>query len=195
MADRAFGADPEWVTSLGMAVIDHLQKRGVMSVSKHFPGIGRTTLDSHLDLPFLDTDVATMVASDLLPFAAAIANDAAGLMLSHICYRQMDEKWPASLSEIIARDFLRHQMKYNGLVLTDDLDMGAIQKHYDVPTVMERILISEIDIALICHRSNSMEDAFDSIMAFQKASSRNRRICRRSLERIMGAKKRYLRKG
>jgi beta-N-acetylhexosaminidase len=188
MSDRAFGDDPEWVTSLGMAVIKHLQQGGVLSVCKHFPGIGRTTLDSHLDLPFLDTDVATMTASDLLPFAAAIANHAAGIMLSHICYRQVDENWPASLSEIIARDLLRHQMGFKGLTITDDLDMGAIRKHYDMPTVIERILISDIDIALICHRSRDMGDAFDAVMAFQEISTSNRRLCERSLARIMRAK-------
>jgi beta-N-acetylhexosaminidase len=195
MTDRAFGDDPAWVTSLGMAVIERLQQKGVLSVAKHFPGIGRTTLDSHLDLPFLDTDAATLASSDLLPFAAAMANDVAGIMLSHVCYRQMDSQWPASLSETIALYHLRHQMKYNGLVLTDDLDMGAIRKHYSISTVMERILVSEIDVALICHRSGSMEDAFDAIMAFQKASSKNQQICGRSLERIMRAKERYLQGG
>jgi beta-N-acetylhexosaminidase len=192
MSDRAFGEDPAWVAELGTAVIENLQQGRVLSVSKHFPGIGRTTLDSHLDLPFLNTDAETMTTSDLLPFAAAIAHDVAGVMLSHVCYQQMDDQWPASLSEIIARDLLRHQMGFNGLVITDDLDMGAIRKHYDMATVMQRILISEIDIALICHRSRAMEDAFDAIMAFQKKSPSNREMCRRSLERIMQAKERYL---
>jgi beta-N-acetylhexosaminidase len=192
MSDRAFGDDPAWVAALGTAVIENLQQGGVLSVAKHFPGIGRTTLDSHLDLPFLDTDAATMASSDFLPFAAAIAQDVAGLMLSHICYKQMDDKWPASLSEIIARDLLRQQMKFNGLVISDDLDMGAIRKHYDMPTVIQRILVSEIDIALICHRSQAMEDAFDAVMAFQKASPVNREVCGRSLERIKRAKERYL---
>jgi len=194
MSDRAFGDDPAWVAELGTAVIENLQQGGVLSVAKHFPGIGRTTLDSHLDLPFLDTDDATMEASDFLPFAAAIAHDVAGVMLSHICYKQMDNQWPASLSETIARDLLRDQMGFDGLVITDDLDMGAIRKHYNISTVMQRILISEIDIALICHRSRAIEDAFEAIMAFQKSSSQNRRICERSLERIMRAKERYLRK-
>ncbi len=133
-----------------------------------------------------------MASSDFLPFAAAIAHDVAGIMLSHICYRQIDHKWPASLSQTIARDLLRHQMGFNGLILTDDLDMGAIRKHYDIPTAIQRILVSEIDIALICHRSRAMENAFDAIMAFQKASPLNRQTCRRSLERIIRAKERYL---
>jgi beta-N-acetylhexosaminidase len=194
MSNRAFGGDPAWVSALGTTVIEHLQQGGVLSVAKHFPGIGRTTLDSHIDLPLLDTDADTMARSDFLPFVAAIAHDVAGVMLSHICYRQIDDQWPASLSVIIARDLLRHRMKFNGLVITDDLDMGAVRKHYAISTVMPRILTAEIDIALICHTSRSMEEAFDAIRAFQKASPANRLICGRSLERILQAKERYLKK-
>lgn len=192
MADRAFGADPEWVASLGAAVIDGLQQGGVMAVAKHFPGIGRTTLDSHLDLPFLDVDPARLQQTDWVPFGAAIARGVAGIMLSHICYRKMDPDWPASLSAVIARDLLRRQMGYNGLVITDDLDMGAIGKHYDLPTVMQRLLVCEVDIALICHRSPAMEKAFEAVLSFQGASARNRRMCEASVERIMQAKARYL---
>ena len=195
MADRAFGADPEWVSTLGTAVVANLQKRGVMSVAKHFPGIGRTTLDSHLDLPFLDTDPALFASTDLLPFAAAIEQGAAGLMLSHICYRRMDDTWPASLSGTIARDLLREKMGYHGVVMTDDLDMGAIRNHYDMGTVMQRILTAEVDVALICHRSRNIEDAFEFILAFQAASDSNREVCERSVKRILRAKNAYLRKG
>ena len=194
MADRAFGADPKWVSALGTAVIEEMQRGGIMAVSKHFPGIGRTTSDSHLDLPFSDTDGAELASSDLLPFAAAIERDTAGIMLSHICYRQLDAAWPASLSSVIAQNLLRHAMGFDGLILTDDLDMGAIRKHYDIGTAIGRILSAEIDIALICHRSRSMEDAFETILAFQSASSENRRQCARSLERILRVKRRYLKK-
>jgi beta-N-acetylhexosaminidase len=192
MADRSFGADPQWVSLLGGAVIQGLQQSGIMAVAKHFPGIGRTTLDSHRDLPVLDADSAILEKSDLLPFAAAIHQEVAGIMLSHICYRQMDENWPASLSRAIAQDLLRDRLGFGGLVLTDDLDMGAVAKHYDIETAVQRILAADIDIALICHRSSSMENAFKTILAFQEASSANSAHCRRSLERILRAKKRFL---
>ena len=74
MADRSFGADPQWVSLLGGAVIQGLQQSGIMAVAKHFPGIGRTTLDSHRDLPVLDADSAILEKSDLLPFAAAFVS-------------------------------------------------------------------------------------------------------------------------
>jgi beta-N-acetylhexosaminidase len=192
MKDRAFGSDPAWVARLGMAVIHHLQEGGVMSVAKHFPGIGRTTLDSHLDLPFLETSVQDLTAIDIAPFQEAIKNGVAGMMLSHICYRSLDDQRPASLSKKIARDLLRHRLGYDGLVMTDDLDMGAIKKHHDVPTSMQQILAAEIDIALICHRSADMETAFETIRSFQSTSPVNRRLGEQSVRRIMALKKDYI---
>lgn len=192
MKDRAFGSDPEWVSLLGMAVIHHLQEGGVMSIAKHFPGIGRTTLDSHLDLPFLETDAEDIAAIDLAPFQDAIKNSVAGMMLSHICYRCLDDQRPASLSKKIARDLLRHRLGYHGVVMTDDLDMGAIKNHLDVQTAMQQILAAEIDIALICHRSQDMETAFKTIRSFQSMSPANRDLCEQSVQRIMALKKDYL---
>ncbi|MFC1877278.1 beta-N-acetylhexosaminidase [Thermodesulfobacteriota bacterium] len=192
MKDRAFGSDPEWVSRLGMAVIHHLQEGGVMSVAKHFPGIGRTTLDSHLGLPFLETNAQDLTAIDLAPFQEAIKNGVAGMMLSHICYRSLDDQGPASLSKKIARDLLRHRLGYDGVVMTDDLDMGAIKKYHDVQTSMQKILSAEIDIALICHRSPDMETAFETIRSFQSMSPTNRRACERSMRRILDLKKDYL---
>ena len=74
MADRVFGHDPERVKRMGVNVIRHLQKNNIMAVAKHFPGIGRTTLDSHLDMPSLDTDLSDLQAFDIVPFEASINN-------------------------------------------------------------------------------------------------------------------------
>jgi len=192
MKDRAFGSDPEWVSRLGMAVIQTLQEGGVMSVAKHFPGIGRTTLDSHLDLPFLETSAQELAAIDLAPFRDAIENGVAGMMLSHICYHSLDPKRPASLSKKIALDLLRHHLGYDGVVMTDDLDMGAIKKHHDVQTSLQQILAADIDIALICHRSPDMEMAVETIRSFQSISPMNQQACQRSIRRILDLKETYL---
>jgi beta-N-acetylhexosaminidase len=101
MAERVFGSDPGWVSSMGMTVIDHLQRRGIMAVAKHFPGIGRTVLDSHMALPDLEIDAQTLADFDLIPFKDAIAGHVAGIMLSHIRYSGIDPVWPASLSPAV----------------------------------------------------------------------------------------------
>jgi beta-N-acetylhexosaminidase len=192
MADRAFGHDPDRVSHLGSAVIEHLQAENIMAVAKHFPGIGRTVLDSHLELPDLDIDMDAAKGFDLLPFKAAIAHDVAGIMLSHIRYKGIDPDWPASLSKIIAEDLLRGQMGYGGVVMTDDLDMGAIQKHYDLKTAIGRILSAGIDMPLICHAGPDIENAFREIFDVQKRSYSMKAKGMKSLERIMKLKAKYL---
>ncbi|MEJ2655701.1 MAG: beta-N-acetylhexosaminidase [Desulfobacterales bacterium] len=192
MADRAFGHDPGRVSELGSVVIKHLQAQNIMAVAKHFPGIGRTVLDSHFELPDLDIDLYALRAFDLFPFTAAVAHDVAGIMLSHIRYKGVDPDWPASLSKIIAGDLLRGQMGYDGVVMTDDLDMGAIQKHYDLKTAVGRILTAGIDMALICHAGPDIENAFKEILDVQGRSSSMKAKGMKSLERIMKLKSKYL---
>jgi len=192
MADRAFGHDPGWVSELGTAMIEHLQTEKIMAVAKHFPGIGRTVLDSHFELPDLDIDMDAMQGFDLLPFKAAIDHQVAGIMLSHIRYLKIDPDWPASLSTIIAEDLLRNRMGYDGVVMTDDLDMGAVQKHYDVNTAIRRILLADIDMALICHAGPNIENAFKEILDVQGRSSSMKDKGTKSLERIMRLKSKYL---
>jgi beta-N-acetylhexosaminidase len=188
MRQRVFGHDPAWVTRLGVTVIRGFQENHTMAVAKHFPGIGRTILDSHLDLPTLDVTAAELEGFDLIPFAAALEQAVAGIMLSHILYHRLDPVWPASLSRAIAHDLLRQKMGYQGLVLTDDLDMGALSKHYHIRTIIERILTADVDIALICHQGPNIQIAFDEIT---KALARDRPRHIRGVERIMVLKEQY----
>lgn len=192
MADRAFGPDPRWVSEQGKVVIEHLQAENIMAVAKHFPGIGRTVLDSHFELPDLDIDVDAMQGFDLFPFKTAISHDVAGIMLSHIRYTGIDPDWPASLSKTIADDLLRKEMGYNGVVMTDDLDMGAIKKHYDLKTAIQQILSADIDMPLICHAGPNIENAFKEILDVQKRSQTMKAKGVKSLKRILKLKSRYL---
>jgi beta-N-acetylhexosaminidase len=172
--------------------IDHLQANNIMAVSKHFPGIGRIILDPHDEISDLDINADAMQATDLFPFKAAIENNVAGIMLSHIRYPNMDAKWPASLSATIAHDLLRKQMGYYGVIMTDDLDMGAIKKHYDIKTVLRQILSADIDIALICHKGPDIENAFEEILKSFSDSERIKAKGSQSLKRIMKLKRKYL---
>ena len=193
MAQRAFGSDPEYVSDMGAKVIEHLQRRGVMAVAKHFPGIGRTVLDSHLELPSLEVSLSDLKSFDLLPFAFAVNNDVAGIMLSHILYKKIDPVWPASMSSIIAKELLRDRMGYDGIVMTDDLDMGAVVKHYDIITATRKILSAEIDIVLICHKGPDIEKGFNEILRNITDSQEMKEKGEASLRRILKLKQRYLR--
>ena len=192
MAKRAFGGDPHWVARLGVKVIANLQQNNIIAVAKHFPGIGRTILDSHFDLPVLDSDISEIGQLDLIPFKASIAHGVCGMMLSHILYPKLDSCWPASLSHNIAGDLLRKHLGFDGLVLTDDLDMGAISRHYDIQSAISRISEVGIDLVLICHQGPKIEIAFETLLQgiVDSADSRAQGIA--SAERIMRVKNRYL---
>ena len=192
MAKRAFGGNPDWVARLGVKVIEHLQHNSIIAVAKHFPGIGRTILDSHMDLPMLDDDMSAIEQIDLIPFKAAIQHGVSGVMLSHIFYTKLDPLWPASLSDKIAKSLLREEMGFDGLVLTDDLDMGAIVKHYDIQTAVQRILAAEIDLLLICHKGPNIEIAYKELLQGIKGSGDMAAKGIESVKRIMKFKNRYL---
>ena len=191
MAARVFGHDPDQVAHMGATVIQQLQDRGVMAVAKHFPGIGRTTLDSHLDLPTLDATLSDLDAFDLIPFRRAIHAGVAGVMLSHIRYPRIDSVWPASLSPAIARDLLRVRLKYNGVVMTDDLDMGAIEKHFGFKAAVAQVVASDVDMALVCHRSDKIETAFEEILNWGESATGAPARARQSVERILKLKRQY----
>jgi len=188
MARRVFGPDPDWVADMGAAVIRMLQSMGVLAVGKHFPGIGRTILDSHEDLPDLDIDLESLMASDLIPFKSAIDRGVAAIMLSHIRYLGLDDKWPASMSPAIARDLLRRQLAFDGLVLTDDIDMGALAKHYDITTIVAQCLAAEVDMILICHSGPKIKAAWGYIQQQFGESPEAAQAGQQSLERIMRVK-------
>jgi beta-N-acetylhexosaminidase len=192
MAGRSFGTDPAQVSAMGTAVISHLQRRRIMAVAKHFPGIGRTTDDSHIDMPLLDAGLEVLQAGDLIPFQAAIEADVSAVMLAHIFYPAIDSRWPASLSPAIAHDLLRGAMGYEGVVITDDLDMGAIKKHFPVESVIEQVLAAEIDIALICHAGPDIARAHDVLTDRISISKERQTRAVASVERILQLKRRYL---
>ena len=192
MAGRSFGHNPKRVSTMGVTVINCLQDNKIMAVAKHFPGIGRTVLDSHIDLPNCDADLMEMKNCDLLPFEACIDNAVAGIMLSHILYNKIDPKWPASLSPTIAQKLLRDQLGFAGVSMTDDLDMGAIKKHYDIKTAVRQVLLAGIDLALICHKGPDIEFAYQEILQNIQNSTELRASGIEAVIKIVNLKKKFL---
>ena len=192
MATRAFGHDPEWVSKMGLTVISHLQQHNIMAVAKHFPGIGRTVADSHVDLPACEHGLSNLKSCDLIPFARSIAQEVAGIMLSHVIYPKIDPQWPASLSKKIAHNLLREDMRFSGVSMTDDLDMGAIIKHYDIKTAVRQILQAGIDMLLVCHKGPNIELAYQEVLDGFDRSSETKSLGMASVKRILKLKEKYL---
>jgi beta-N-acetylhexosaminidase len=190
MASRVFPGGPDRVATLGCRVIETLQDNGIMACAKHFPGIGRTVLDSHFELPVLDADPAILESNDLVPFVAAAKSDVAAMMISHILYPQLDPVWPASLSPKIAGDLLRNHLGFQGVVMTDDLDMKAI--HHDIKTCVTQILLSQIDITLVCHRGPDIDTAVLEIERQIAGDGTLHQMTLESMARIQALKTKYL---
>lgn len=189
MSERVFGTDPYQVAELGQVVIETMQNNGILATAKHFPGIGRTIDDSHIDLPVLsNVTISELESFDLIPFYAAIRSQVSTIMLAHIRYDSIDPIYPASLSTQIAKHLLRDHMGFDGVVITDDLDMGAIKKHFDLKTIIRKILEADIDIALICHSNSDVNLAFEEIIYNYEQSSELRTHAEKSWHRIQKIK-------
>jgi beta-N-acetylhexosaminidase len=127
---RSFGSDPHLVSNLGVETVRGLQSRGVSAVAKHFPGHGDTDVDSHRDLPVSAHSAQRLQSVELVPFSSAIGAGVDGIMTAHLYVRSIEPRQdlPATLSKTVLSGLLRDQLGYQGLILTDALDMGAIKK-------------------------------------------------------------------
>ena len=146
---RSFGEDYDHVAERVKLAIQGAQQSGILSTIKHFPGHGATRGDTHRKIPYVDKDVATLLASDLKPFAAGIAAGADMVMTSHIGYPQIDARHPATLSAPILQDLLRGRLGFQGVILSDSMNMGAIRKHYDPAQSTLLALQAGVDIVML----------------------------------------------
>jgi beta-N-acetylhexosaminidase len=150
---------------MGCALINGMQSapNAIAACGKHFPGHGDTSVDSHLDLPALDHDLARLEHIELLPFAAAITAGVAAIMTSHILFRALDQENPATMSSAIIDGLLRRTLGFQGVVISDDLEMGAIIDHVGVEHAVVRGAAAGVDLFLICHRSDRQHAAIDAL--------------------------------
>jgi beta-N-acetylhexosaminidase len=130
IGERSFSADPQVVAELGVAWAQGSEEIGVMSAVKHFPGHGDTRTDSHLTLPVVDKSRAELEAVEWLPFRAAVRADLGSIMTAHILYPQIDAEAPATVSRHLLHDLLRRDWGYDGVVVTDAMDMRAVADRY-----------------------------------------------------------------
>ncbi|MFJ4630754.1 glycoside hydrolase family 3 protein [Streptomyces sp. NPDC088847] len=129
---RSFGADPDLVARHTAAYVTGLQDAGVAACTKHFPGHGDTAVDSHHALPRIDADISVLEQRELLPFRAAIAAGSRAVMSAHILVPTLDPDHPATLSLRILTDLLRGRLGYDGLIVTDGMEMQAIAATYGI---------------------------------------------------------------
>lgn len=156
---RCYGGDVPEVIRNAEAFNNGLRAEGIASCGKHFPGYSAATIDAHHELPVIDRSRAALDAEELAVFRH-FSDRVDSMMICHAVYPQLDAgRYPASLSGEIIAKLLRQELNFKGLVMTDDLDMGAILNHYGLEETIRLAIESGNDLAMICHRIECVEEA------------------------------------
>ncbi|MDB6076892.1 MAG: glycoside hydrolase family 3 protein [Akkermansiaceae bacterium] len=162
---RCWGRDPQRVIDRAGMWNRWMRKKGLRSCAKHFPACGRALSDPHFDLPVSDATISDLLKEDVIPYTALMP-ELDAIMLAHVLFPAIDPEHPASLSRRMISGFLRGQLGFDKhLVLTDDLDMGAIGDRYPDNSDVTAAIQAGNDLALICHRTERAEDAAARIAA------------------------------
>lgn len=191
IGDRSFSSDPNIVSNLGIATMKGIQSQQVIPVIKHFPGHGDTSVDSHLELPLVNNSLMDLKKIELVPFREAIDNGANVVMIAHIVLPKIDTTKPASMSKPIITDLLRKEMGFDGVVITDDMTMGAITDHFEIGQAAVESIKAGSDIIMVAHNYDYIITTVTAIKeAINKGELTEERI-NESVKRIISLKLNY----
>lgn len=163
IGDRAFGDNEKVVSSMGIATMKGLRDENIIPVVKHFPGHGDTEIDSHLGLPIVEKNLKQLNELELIPFNKAIENGVGAVMVSHILIKEIDDKYPATLSYTMINDILRNDMKFENIVITDDMLMKAITDYISIEAASVKSIKAGADIILIGSDINKTKSVIERI--------------------------------
>ena len=189
IGDRALSTKADVVAKLGSALVRGYIKAEVIPCAKHFPGHGNTLIDSHESLPIEDKTLAELEVTEFEPFKKAIKARLELIMAAHIQFPKIDPDWPATLSEIFLKNILRESLRYRGLIITDDLDMGALRKNYDRATIATRALQAGVNMLLYCNEPESPPIAIEAIEKALSNKTLDAAIITENAKRVLELKK------
>ncbi len=183
---RSYGKDPALVARCGTARIRGLQSAGISACAKHFPGKGHAPVDAHLGLPVIDSDWSEMHASHLVPFLAAIEVGVDCIMTSHPLYPNLDPapRTPVTFSRLIVDEYLRGQLGYRGLIVSDDLEMGAVAELCPVGDAAVRAAAAGHDLLLVCHTESAQRAAHAALVEAYRRRALSLRALEQSAHRL-----------
>lgn len=161
---RSFGRDKQLVGKMAAAAVCGFQKSGVAACAKHFPGLGNTAIDTHLELPILDTEIEELLENDLYPYRVTIAANLASIMTTHTIFRTLDKNYPATLSPQIIQRLIREELAYEGVVTSDCMEMRAISDYYGAGEAAVLGVIGGLDIVLMSHTRTMQEEAYQALL-------------------------------
>ncbi|WLD91927.1 beta-N-acetylhexosaminidase [Alkalihalobacillus sp. AL-G] len=198
---RSFGDDPKQVAKMGTAFMDGLNEAGVMAVAKHFPGHGGVASDSHYVLPVNPNSIEELRNSELKPFQAMIDEDVQGVMTAHITFPNIETTQlaskkdglpvhvPATLSPRMINELLREEMRFDGLVFTDAMDMKAISDHFGPGEAAVRTILAGADIIVM---PEHLKVAYDSLIEAVESKRVTEKRLNKSVMRILKAKQKFI---
>lgn len=185
---RSFSTKPDDVVRYASTVSKAYDEVGLWYSYKHFPGIGKTDVDLHADTSVVLVSKETLLNEDTKVFVDLIKQskpNTYAIMVSHAMYPQIDPDHPSSLSKAIITDWLRKDMGYNGVVVTDDMDMGALAKHYTFGDMAVQSILAGSDILLVCHEYEHMQEAYNGLMKAVKDGRISKERLDESVKRIL----------
>jgi|GEM_PF-160548 len=186
VARRSFGSDPNLVSSMAQSYAAGLESQGVLPCYKHYPGHGATTGDTHAGYAYSDRTLEQLQASELVPFQDAVNQGAQMIMAAHIAVPNVTgDETPASLSSTLVTDILRNQMGYKGIVITDDMEMGAIVNSYGTPEACVKAIEAGDDLLLV---STGFRESYQAVLGAVQSGRLTEARINESLQRILTVK-------
>lgn len=191
IGNRAFGSDPNVVSEHGVQMMKGMQDENIITSVKHFPGHGDTNEDSHETLPIIEKTQEELAEIELIPFEETIEVGADMVMIAHILLPKLDTSHPATLSKEVVTDLLRKEMEYDGVVVTDDMTMGAIVNDYGLDEASVMAVKAGVDIILMAHGDENVQKTFTALKdAVENGDITEKRIDE-SVQRILLLKNKY----
>ena len=191
LGDRCYGENKEDVTRYGIEVMKNLQRQGVVSVIKHFPGHGATKQDSHAFLPVIATKMEKLEKEDMYPFEQAIKSGADAILVGHLLIRNVTGIYPASLSRKFIYKYLRKKYRYNGVIITDDLKMKAIKMLYGAEAAVKKAFEAGNDIIVFRFNKDEEKKSIENIINLVKKGKIKESRIDKSVKRIVKLKEKY----
>ncbi|MCQ6277096.1 glycosyl hydrolase family 3 [Bacillus sp. V3B] len=185
---RSFGSDPDHAYQFGKQVVNGLADSGIAATLKHFPGNGRSTIDPHIETSSVEANKWDLENNDIYPFKKMIENvdhNQFFVMVTHIKYPAYDQEKPASISPVIIQDLLREQLGYTGLVVTDDLEMGAVSKYFTYQDLGFEAVQAGADVLLVCHTFQNQDQVYKGVLNAVQAGKLAETRIDEAVERIL----------
>lgn len=188
---RSYSTDANTVIDFVRAATKGYQQENIIYSLKHFPGIGKGKVDSHVDSSNIDASKDTLMAEDILPFKTIIDKNQPNdyfILVSHLKYPALDEEYPASLSSKIMTDLLRNELGYKGIIITDDMEMGAVANHNDFRSIGVNAVKAGADIVLVCHEYQHQQEVYLGLLDAVNSGEISQERIDESVKRIIKVK-------